>query len=379
VQRTQAYKLEAIGLLTGGVAHDFNNLLSIIIGNLDLLLERSRSDPEAEELARDALAAALCGADLTRSLLALIRRPPLRAQCPDLNEVITDLARLLDRGLGEHISVELSLAPVVWPVAIDRAQLESAITNLACNARDAMPRGGRLSIATRNIRINKNDSATHPEMKPGHYVMVEVSDTGIGMTPTVAEHIFEPFFTTKKSSGLGLSMVADFVQQSGGHLSVRTESGRGTTFRLYVPRSPTKIAPTSAAAPCWQGSKQNATILVVENNLRLRRIVVRQLVKAGYQVAEAGDAEAALSILSTDQPIDLLLSDILIPGEMDGRELARAALALRPALRLVLTSGYCVSASLGTEPPAMLLSKPYRRDELIRIVRATIGAPGAAV
>jgi two-component system, cell cycle sensor histidine kinase and response regulator CckA len=383
-QRTQAHKLEAIGLLTGGIAHDFNNLLSIIIGNLDLLLEQSRSDPEAVELARDALAAALCGADLTRSLLALVRRQPLRAQCPDVNEVITGLARVLSRGLGEHISVELSLAPGVWPVVIERAQLESAITNLASNARDAMPRGGRLSIATRNSRIGKNQLALHPRVKPGHYVVVEVSDNGTGMPPAVAERIFEPFFTTKKpadGSGLGLSIVADFVQQSRGRLSVQTELGRGTMFRLYLPRSPKKIVRTTTAAPSSEGSKKNATILVVEDNVRLRRVVVRQLVKAGYQVAEADGANAALSILVTHRPIDLLFSDIVIPGEMDGRELARAALALRPALRVVLTSGYSSPAPAAGErmPQAAVLSKPYRREELIRTVRVAIEAPDGAI
>jgi two-component system, cell cycle sensor histidine kinase and response regulator CckA len=214
-------------------------------------------------------------------------------------------------------------------------------------------------------------------------VLVEVSDTGTGMTLAVTEHIFEPFFTSKEpadGSGLGLSMVADFVQQSGGHLSVRTELGRGTTFRLYLPRSRTKIERTAAAEPALGGSKKNATILVVEDNLRLRRIVVRHLVKAGYQVAEADDAKAALSILATDQPIDLLFSDIVIPGEMDGRELARAALAMRPALRLVLTSGYSAPGSLAGETArAALLSKPYRRDELIRTVRAAIEAPEGAI
>ena len=237
-----------MGLLTGGVAHDFNNLLSIIISNLDLLLERSRSDPQAEELVRDALAAARCGADLTRGLLALVRGQPLPAQCSDVNNVISPLARVLGRGLGEHVSVELSLAPDVWPVAIDRAQFESAIMNLACNGRDAMPRGGRLCIATRNSRIDKNQPAVQPQMKPGDYIVVEVSDTGTGMSPAVTERIFEPFFTTKEpadGTGLGLSMVAEFVRQSGGYLDVQTELGRGTMFRLYLPRSPVESAGTT--------------------------------------------------------------------------------------------------------------------------------------
>ena len=248
-QRAQAQKLEAMGLLTGGVAHDFNNLLSIIIANLDLLVERLRSDPKAEELVHDALAAARCGADLTRGLLALVRCQPLPAQCSDVNEVISPLARVLGRGLGEHISVELSLAPDAWPVAIDRAQFESAIMNLACNGRDAMPRGGRLCIATRNSRIDQNQPAVQPEVKPGDYVVIEVSDTGTGMSPAVTERIFEAFFTTKESTdgtGLGLSMVADFVRQSGGHLGVQTDLGSGTMFRLYLPRSPVESAGTSA-------------------------------------------------------------------------------------------------------------------------------------
>jgi signal transduction histidine kinase len=380
-QRAQAQKLEAMGLLTSGVAHDFNNLLSIIIGNLDLLHERSRSDPEAEELVHDALAAALCGADLTRNLLALARRQPLRAECSDVNEVIAALARVLRRSLGEHIIVELSLARGIWPVMIDRAQLESAITNLACNARDAMPRGGRLRIATRNRRIGNNQPAMHCRVEPGHYVVIEVSDTGTGMSQAVAKRIFEPFFTTKgptDGSGLGLSMVAEFVQQSGGRLEVETELGKGTKFQLYLPRSPTKTVRTIVPAASSHGSKLNATILVVEDNVRLRRTVVRQLVKAGYQVAEADGARAALSILATDRPIDLLFSDFVIAGEMDGRELARAALALRPALRIVLTSGYSASG-VGAGEQTPLLSKPYRGEELIRTVRAAIEAPAGAI
>jgi PAS domain S-box-containing protein len=244
-QLRQAQKMEAVGQLTGGLAHDFNNLLAIIIGNLDMLREVRADDPVTNELVRDALESALRGADLTRRLLAFARRQPLKPERVEINDVISAIVHLLTRTLGENISIEMSLAPNVWAVQVDRAQFEAVIANLATNARDAMPRGGALLIDTRNGHLDAAYAAGHSDVTPGDYVVVEVSDSGTGMPPDVLSRIFEPFFTTKeqgKGTGLGLSMVFGFMKQSGGHVSVYSELGKGTTFRLYLPRLQEKAA-----------------------------------------------------------------------------------------------------------------------------------------
>ncbi|MEX0853168.1 MAG: MASE4 domain-containing protein, partial [Bauldia sp.] len=244
-QLRQAQKMEAIGNLTGGMAHDFNNLLAVIIGNLDILCGRKKDDPDVQELAGEALDAATHGADLTRRLLAFARRQPLKPQRVVLNDLITDLTKLLGRTLGEDIEISLDLAPGVWPVTVDPAQLEAALTNLATNARDAMPNGGSLIIVTGNRNLDADYAAQHPEVVAGDYAAIEVSDTGEGMTAETAARIFEPFFTTKetgKGTGLGLSMVYGFIKQSGGHINVYSEQGIGTTFRLYLPRVAATVA-----------------------------------------------------------------------------------------------------------------------------------------
>jgi PAS domain S-box-containing protein len=384
-QLRQAQKMEAVGQLTGGLAHDFNNLLAIIIGNLDLLRELRKDDPVTDELVSDALESALRGADLTRRLLAFARRQPLQPERADINEMIGAIVKLLARTLGENIAIELALSPNVWPVRIDRAQFEAAIANLATNARDAMSRGGALLIDTRNGQLDKAYAAAHTDVTAGDYVVVEISDSGSGMTPEIVTRIFEPFFTTKeqgKGTGLGLSMVFGFMKQSGGHITVSSEPGKGTTFRLYFPRLE-RIAVIAAerpdVAPTRGGSE---TILVVEDNAGLRRIVLRQLSDAGYQVLEAPDAEVAMTIITAPGPIHLLLTDIVMPGEMDGRDLARAAVGLRPLLRVLLTSGF-PDARLGSSGSpsqgARLLSKPYRKEELRRAVREALDDPPAGI
>jgi CheY-like chemotaxis protein len=270
-------------------------------------------------------------------------------------------------------------------VRIDRAQFEAAIANLATNARDAMSRGGALLIDTRNGQLDKAYAAAHTDVTAGDYVVVEISDSGSGMTPEIVTRIFEPFFTTKeqgKGTGLGLSMVFGFMKQSGGHITVSSEPGKGTTFRLYFPRLE-RIAVIAAerpdVAPTRGGSE---TILVVEDNAGLRRIVLRQLSDAGYQVLEAPDAEVAMTIITAPGPIHLLLTDIVMPGEMDGRDLARAAVGLRPLLRVLLTSGF-PDARLGSSGSpsqgARLLSKPYRKEELRRAVREALDDPPAGI
>jgi signal transduction histidine kinase len=273
-QLRQAQKMEAVGQLTGGLAHDFNNLLAIIIGNLDLLREIRQDDLVTEELVRDALESALRGADLTRRLLAFARRQPLQPERADINEVIGGIVKLLTRTLGENIAIELALSPAVWPVQIDRAQFEAVITNLATNARDAMPRGGTLMVATRNGQLDAAYAAAHGEVSAGDYVVIEVSDSGGGMPAEIVARIFEPFFTTKgqgKGTGLGLSMVFGFMKQSGGHITVHSEPHKGTMFRLFLPRLETvSIAQGERSAkPAWRGG--NESILVVEDNTGLRR------------------------------------------------------------------------------------------------------------
>ena len=379
-QLRHSQRMEAVGQLTGGLAHDFNNLLAIVIGNLDMLREIRAGDPATDELVRDALDSALRGADLTRRLLAFARRQPLQPEQVDINEVIGAIVRLLTRTLGENIAIELALSSNVWPVQIDRGQFEAVIANLATNARDAMPRGGSLLIATHNGRLDESYAAAHADVVSGDYVVIEVSDSGTGMPPEVLTRIFEPFFTTKeqgKGTGLGLSMVFGFMKQSGGHITVYSEFDKGTTFRLYLPRV--------LAAPVTQDERPeetasiggNETVLVVEDNAGMRRIVVRQLSEAGYRLLEAPDAEAAMAIIDSPEPIDLLLTDVVMPGAMDGRDLARIAAVRRPGLRTLLTSGFPDARWGGTSPRTggRLLNKPYRKDELRRAVREALDEP----
>jgi PAS domain S-box-containing protein len=380
-QLRQAQKMEAVGQLTGGLAHDFNNLLAIIVGNLDLLREIRQDDPVTEELVRDALESALRGADLTRRLLAFARRQPLQPERADINEVIGDIVKLLARTLGENIAIELTLSASAWAVQIDRTQFEAVITNLATNARDAMPRGGTLLINTRNGQLDDAYGAAHGEVSAGDYVVIEVSDSGCGMPPDTVARIFEPFFTTKgqgKGTGLGLSMVFGFMKQSGGHITVYSEPGKGTTFRLFLPRFETAsiVQGERSSKPASRGG--NEAILVVEDNTGLRRIVVRQLSEAGYRVLEAPDAATAMGLIEGPEPIHLLFSDIVMPGEMDGRDLARAAVQRRPLMNVLLTSGFPDARLPGTasrSSDSRLLIKPYRKEELLRAVREAIDDP----
>ncbi|HKX09202.1 MAG TPA: CHASE domain-containing protein [Stellaceae bacterium] len=374
----QVQKMDAVGQLTGGLAHDFNNLLGIIIGNLDLLAELSRDDPATSELAKDVLEAALHGADLTRRLLAFARRQPLQPQQLDLNEMISGLAKLLGRTLGINIGIKLDLSPDLWPVSADRGQLEAALANLATNARDAMPKGGRIVIATRNGHCDRDYVAEHPDVSVGDYAIVEVSDTGTGMSPEVASRIFEPFFTTKepgKGTGLGLSSVFGFVKQSGGHVNVYSEPGKGSTFRLYLPRvSANGVTQAVNGAPARPTLRGSESILAVEDNPKMRRILVKQLQDLGYRVLEADNAASALEILDRPGPIDLLLTDVVMPGLRDGFELAREAETRRPGLRVLLTSGFSETRFQDSEAlnARRLLGKPYRKQDLARAVREAL-------
>jgi signal transduction histidine kinase/ActR/RegA family two-component response regulator len=375
----QAQKMEAIGNLTGGMAHDFNNLLGVIIGNLDILLEQLAETPKV--LAQAALDAALRGADLTRRLLAFARQQPLQPQRVDINNLVSGITKLLSRTLGENIEISLNLGPDIWPIVADPAQLEAAITNLATNARDAMPQGGKLIVSTLNTALDVDYAAQHTDVKPGDYAVIEVSDTGSGMPPEIVARIFEPFFTTKergKGTGLGLAMVFGFIKQSGGHINVYSEVGSGTTFRLYLPRTTATATATSASNKMSAVPGGHETILVVEDNEAMRNVVMRQLGDLGYHVIEAGNAAKALEILTAGDKVDLLFTDVVMPGKLNGIELARLAREKWPKLKVVLTSGFPENKLSGHNEPLTglrLLSKPYRREELARVIRETFEKP----
>jgi PAS domain S-box-containing protein len=379
-QLRQSQKMEAIGQLTGGLSHDFNNLLAIIIGNLDLLREHVGWNPDAAEAVEEALGASLRGADLNRRLLAFARRQPLQPKNLDLSELVAGMAKLLTRTLGEHIEINLATSDGLWPVLVDPAQLESALTNLVVNARDAMPSGGRLTIGTRNISIDRDYANAHSDVTAGDYVVLEVSDTGVGMPPEVIAHVFEPFFTTKgkeKGTGLGLSMVFGFVKQSGGHVQVYSEVGVGTTLRLYLPRAARAAIEEKPHAVVNALPRGHETVLAVEDNPGLRLILVKQLEDLGYRVLQAENAKSAVDILRGDDAIDLLFTDIVLPGGTNGADLARMAEAMRSNLKVLFTSGFPEAAfgPNGALPQgASLLGKPYRKEELALRLRETLVA-----
>ena len=376
-QLQQAQKMEAIGQLTGGMAHDFNNLLAVILGNLDFLGELPGLPESAQELVQGAAEAALRGAELTRNLLAFARRQPLAPAPAEIAKVVQDAGKLLARTLGGNVVLEVQLGDALWPILIDAAQLESAILNLAVNARDAMPGGGKLTIEARNVTLDPDDCQQNAEAVPGDFVVVTVSDTGTGMPPEIVAKAFDPFFTTKGvgGTGLGLSMVHGFVRQSGGHTRLYSEFGRGTRIDLYLPRAAAAVAPSTAPALPLERARRGESVLVVEDNDPLRRLALRRLADLGYQTIEARDAAEALSVLRGATPIDLLFTDMVMPGGMTGRELAEAAQALRPRLKVLFTSGFTAVAPVehgGPDLGQALLTKPYQMATLARRVRAAL-------
>ncbi len=372
-----AQKMEAVGQLTGGVAHDFNNLLTVIIGGLDTI-RRSRATDEVRirRSADLALQGAQRAAQLTSRLLAFSRRQPLNPRPLDLNVMVRDMTELLHRTLGETIELEGILAPRLWSAEIDQNQLESAILNLAVNARDAMGEGGgKLTIETANTALDESYVATDAEVIPGQYVMVAVSDTGAGMPRSVLSRAFEPFFTTKevgKGTGLGLSMVYGFVKQSGGHVTIYSEPAQGTTVKLYFPRylggTPQQVVEVASVIPTASSAE---VVLVVEDNLEVRNYSVMVLSELGYRVLEASDAQSALDILRGNTHVDLLFTDVVLPGK-SGRLLADEARASRPDLRVLYTTGYSRNAIVHhgrLDPGVQLISKPFTFEELARRVR----------
>ncbi|MFN4211583.1 MAG: PAS domain-containing protein, partial [Devosia sp.] len=342
----QAQKLEAMGQLTGGIAHDFNNLLTVILGSTELLCDELESGQQPYLLAKMIATAAQRGADLTSRLLAFGRKQPLQPRLLDLGGLVAGMEAMLHRTLGEHIEIRVIRPAVPWTAEIDPALLESAILNLAINARDAMGKGGRLIIETANATLDA-ERAAEEDIAPGQYVVLTVSDTGQGIAPDVLPKVFEPFFTTKeagKGSGLGLSMVYGFVKQSGGHIRIRSELGHGTTVRLYFSRSLKTAQASPETTPRGAPKGGNELILVVEDDSLVRANLSRQLERLGYRVLEANAGAPALELLAAYPDVSLLFTDIVMPGALNGAEFAKKALEIRPGLHVLFTSGYTEDA-----------------------------------
>jgi len=373
----QAQKMEAVGQLTGGLAHDFNNLLTVISGNLEMLESRVAPGDESEIL-REAQEATELGAKLANRLLAFGRRQPLTPKPVDLSMLVSGMADLLGRSLGELVRIETRLSQSLPTTMTDAGQVENALLNLAINARDAMPNGGSLIIETGEERIDLEYAQANPGFHAGHYVMLAVTDTGHGMSQEVREHAFEPFFTTKgpgSGTGLGLSTIYGFVKQSGGHVHLYSEQGHGTTVRIYLPvdssAAPGDEAPLDAAATRAKGEH----ILVVEDDERVRRVSVRRLKELGYQLTEAENGPSALRSLEQGVPVDLLFTDVVMPGGMTGLELAKAVRRRWPKVKLLFTSGYAEPAIVrGDVLPADAdwLAKPYRTIDLAQKLRSLL-------
>jgi signal transduction histidine kinase/DNA-binding response OmpR family regulator len=376
---SQAQKMEAIGQLTGGVAHDFNNLLQIVGSNLDMLAKDVLGNERAARRLQLAMAGVERGARLTRQLLAFARRQPLDPKVVNLGRLVGDMGNMLRRTLGEHIEVETLVAGGLWNAQIDPGQFENAILNLAINARDAMNDGGHLTVEVANAFLDDAYVAQNTDVKPGQYVMLAVTDTGSGMSPDVAARVFEPFFSTKpegQGTGLGLSQVYGFVKQSGGHIKLYSEVGHGTTVKVYLPRSrlPEESAATQNLSSVEGG---NETILVVEDDPGVRQAVVDMVSGLGYRVLQAHNGDSALAVLGSGVAIDLLFTDVVMPGKIKARDLAQWARDRLPDLVVLFTSGYTENAINGNghlDDDVQLLSKPYGRDELARKLRAVLAA-----
>jgi PAS domain S-box-containing protein len=373
----QSQKMEAVGQLTGGVAHDFNNLLQIIIGNLDTLQRNLPAESaRLQRAARNAMTGAQRAATLTQRLLAFSRRQPLDPKPLDVNLLVNGLSDMVHRTLGETIAVETVLGAGLWRVEADPAELEAAIINLAVNARDAMSNGGRLTIETSNAHIDEAYVASHTEVVPGQYVAVAVTDTGVGMDAKTVAQAFEPFFTTKavgKGTGLGLSQVYGFVKQSGGHVKIYSEIGHGTTVKVYLPRLATQGAGEEDIdpGPSPEAAKEE-TVLVVEDDDEVRAYSVDSLRELGYRVIEAHDGPSALRLLERQPRVDLLFTDVVLPGGLTGAQVAAQARTLRPALRVLFTTGYARNAIVHQgrlDKGVQLIVKPFSFSDLAAKVR----------
>jgi PAS domain S-box-containing protein len=373
----QSQKLDAIGKLTGGVAHDFNNMLTVIAGTTESLVAGLADKPALQQTASLIDQAAQRCTELIEHLLAFARRQPLHPRNVDVNATISDVAKLLRPTLGEQIEITTMLDEKVSTAHVDPSQLANSVLNMAINARDAMPGGGKLLLESRNVELDEDYAQANPGVKPGPYVMVAVSDTGTGMPQHVQDKAFEPFFTTKetgKGSGLGLSMVYGFVTQSGGHVRIYSEEGQGTTIKLYLP---TALGHVEAATPKVAAlAPGTETILVVEDDTLVRNFVTAQLQNLGYKTVAAADGPTALAQIQNGERFDLLFTDVIMPGGMTGRQLANEVEKLRPGTKVLYTSGYSDNAIVHhgrLDDGVLLLTKPYRKAQLAQMVRQALG------
>lgn len=379
-QLRQAQKMEAIGQLTGGIAHDFNNLLTVIIGNSELLTTALGDNPALKRLAEITGIAAARGAELTRSLLVYARQQKLEPRPTAINELLRRMHGLLGRALGERVEIALHCRADIQDAIVDPGQLEAAILNLAVNARDAMPAGGRLTIETANVELGDDDARRNEGVKPGSYVLISVEDTGAGMTPDVLARAFDPFFTTKevgKGTGLGLSMVLGFAKQSNGHVKIYSEPGHGTVVRLYLPCTAGVAVKGATSALASDLPRGGETILLAEDDALVRAQAESQLASLGYRVIAVRNGTEALEVLRRPESIDLLFTDVIMPGGLSGLELVEAARQVRPALRVLLTTGFSQNGIGGSVPHAgtfEILQKPYRKADLAARLRQVLDA-----
>jgi signal transduction histidine kinase len=378
----QAQKMEALGQLTGGVAHDFNNLLTVIMGSIETLKRRlAGGERDVSPFIDSALRGTDRAASLTRRLLAYARRQALEPKPLDPNKLVAGVVELLQRSLGEEISVETVLAAGVWWVSADPNQLETAVLNLILNARDAMPGGGKLTIETGNAYLDDRYAVAHEELEPGQYVIIAVSDNGVGMTPEVMAKAFDPFFTTKEEghgTGLGLSQAYGFIKQSGGHIKIYSEPGEGSTVKIYLPR----LQAVPAAEPAIEvraapNEKLKESILVVEDDADVRAFASQALAELGYRVLVAADAAAAVRVLEREARIDLLFTDVGLPNGVNGRQLAEEARRRWPSLKVIFTTGYARNAIVHQgrlDAGVELVAKPFTQSDLARRVRLVLDA-----
>jgi PAS domain S-box-containing protein len=378
----QSQKMEAVGQLSGGIAHDFNNLLHVIKNAADLVQQRlPAADPDVQRYVGMVKRNVERAAGLTQHLLAFSRRQPLAPKRIDPNQILSGVTELLQQALGEGIGIETVHGSGVWPVFIDPNQLETAILNLAINARDAMPAGGRLTIETTNAFLDETYAAAHQEVRSGQYAMIAVSDSGTGMSKEVVEKAFEPFFTTKGAggSGLGLSQVFGFIKQSGGHVKIYSEPGEGTTVKIYLPRlAAAESAETAAEAPPVPLEAGKETILAVEDDDDVRAFTAEVLSDLGYRVLVASDARTALDLLEREPHVDLLFTDVGLPDGVNGRQLADEAHRRRPGLRVLFTTGYARNAIVHhgrLDPGVDVLMKPFSQAEMAGKIRRVLGSP----
>jgi len=380
-QLLQAQKMEAIGKLTGGIAHDFNNMLTVVIGSLDRLKRMYKEDAAALKRVGLALEGALRCGDLTRQLLAFARRQTLQPHAIDLEGLVAGVADMVRRILGETIVLEIEGEPGQWAVQADPTQVESAVLNLVVNARDAMPDGGTMRVTTRNVRVDEAHALRDAGLAPGDYVALTVADTGAGIPPEIRDRIFEPFFTTKelgRGTGLGLSIIYGFVKQSGGHITLESEVGRGTSITIYLPRAAGGAEAIRSVRADGKSvlprARDGEIVLLVEDDKAVREVAATTLEDLGYEVLEAENGPGALEILTRMDRIDLLFTDLAMPGGMSGSDLAREAAKRKNGVKVLLTSAYAerLAAEANATIPMRLLNKPYREPDLAHAVRGAI-------